>query len=1099
MEFIGRNRDIFAKDLSELGTTNILEHKIETGDARPTSQNYYRHAPPIKKEIERQTEEMLKHGIIESSTSPWTSPVVMVKKRSGEYRFAIDYRRLNRVTKPMSFPMPRLDDIFDTVGSSSAKIFTTLDLASGFWQIPLDPETKHKTSFITHQGIFQFRKLPFGLMNSPMTFQLAMTQALRGMNWKFALIYVDDILIFSQNFEEHLIHLDQIFQRLREANLKLKPSKCKFATKKVIYLGHVLSKDGVQVDSSKIEAVASFPTPKCQKDVRSFLGLCNYYRKFVKGFANIASPLNTLLKKNAKFIWSNECQIAFETLKQKLTSAPILAYPDMNKPFILACDASGTAIGYVLGQLDDKGNERVVAYGGRSLRDAERKWCIAERECLALVTAVKEFHAYLACAHFTIYTDHFSLKYLDKIKNTNGRLGRWAIELQPYMKNICYKEGRKNGNADALSRREYDASSNNVEEEIFPKCQVCSMEYATITDTIPLEYEIPSFPVNTELIGSIARPEMNDEEYYEVEPLMHVNAVTGKDPDDIRMLQRNCPDFKPMFKYLEEGVVPDDKRRAARLVAEAQDYILCDEVLYHLYQPRSKGLPKSKRVIKQLAVPRVLRDDTLRSYHDSLLGGGHQGFERTYCIIRMKYFWPRMYSDIETYVRSCEACQSSKRDVHGKKAPLKPMPVEDVFSRLHMDILGPLTTSKEGYKYTLLIVDSFSKWPEAFPLKTQEATEIANVLYKEVFTRYGAPRTIISDRGKNFMSKLISALCEIFQVTRHHTSSYHPQTNSACERMNSVIAQSLRAYCNKNQLDWPEKLPGIMMAYRMGISTQSTQYSPYFLVFGREMSVPFDTAITPKDNFSKSAKNHLKNILQNLEEARKVASENVLRAQEKYKAQYDKTSKDTNFEPGDQVWLFCIKTPKGASRKLWRKWTGPYYITQKGPNHTFKLRKSADNSELKSLVHANRLKRYYNPSERPTNPPPGMERRERELNPEEITDELITIENDNYMQNSDLEPDSIQISQHDQLNPASFTPNSDSQNRVRKISKIITCKMYKGKQCYKVKWEGERSTTWEFADSIPGEIIQQFHIQKTNSGKARKRMNTRYDYFKQFD
>ena len=1016
----------------------------------------------------------------------------MVKKKSGEFRFAIDYRRLNRVTKPMSFPLPRLDDVFDTVGSANAKIFTTLDLASGFWQIPLDPETKHKSAFITHQGIYQFRKLPFGLMNSPMTFQLAMTQALRGMNWKYALIYVDDILIFSQNFEEHLQHLSQIFQRLREANLKLKPSKCKFATKSVIYLGHVLSKEGVHTDSSKIEAVKSFPIPKSQKEVRGFLGLCNYYRKFVKGFSIIASPLNALLRKEAKFTWSDECQTAFDSLKEALTSAPILAYPDMNKPFILSCDASGTAIGYVLGQLDDNGRERVIAYGGRALRDAERKWCIAERECLALVTAVKEYHAYLACTEFTIYTDHFSLKYLEKIKNANGRLGRWAIELQPYMKNICYKEGKKNGNADALSRRDYPECSSATEDQTFVGEEVFSVKFGTKineSESCQFEYEIPSFPMDSRSLSDSFEPDNDttNDHYSKVEPLAHVNAVTGRGPDDIRSLQRNCPDFKPMFKYLEEGEVPTDKRKAAKLVAEAQNFIISDDVLYHLYQPRSKGLPKATRVIKQLAVPKVLRDDTLRSYHDSLLGGGHQGFERSYSVIRMKYFWPRMYSDIETYVKTCEEWKKSKRDIHGKKAPLKPMPIEDVFSRLHMDILGPITTTKDGYKYILLIVDSFSKWPEAFPLKTQEATEIANVLYKEIFTRYGAPRTIISDRGKNFMSNLVSALCEIFQVTRHHTSSYHPQTNATCERMNSVIAQSLRTYCNENQMDWPMKLPGIMMAYRMGISTQSTKYSPYFLVFGREMAIPFDTAITPKNNFSATARSHLKNVLENLDESRKIATENVLKAQEKYKKQYDKTSKDSNLEAGDQVWLFCIKTPKGASRKLWRKWIGPYYITQKGPNHTFKLRKCSDNVEVKSLIHANRLKRYFDPKDRPTNPPIGMENRELALNPEEMPDELE--ENDaNEVENND---DSNQDTQVDDDNAM-----EDLDNPVQndKIIKIITCKKYQGKLCYKVKWEGRRECTWEFVETIPAELLMKFHIEKTNAGRARKRKR-KYKYF----
>lgn len=273
--------------------------------------------------------------------------MVLVKKPNNEYRFAIDYRKLNAVTQLQTFPAKRLDDVFDAVGQTKAEIFSTLDLASGYWQIALDEETNHKTAFITHDNLYQFKRIPFGLVNAPATFQMVMNMILKGLTWKHCLVYIDDIIVWSDNFDNHLKHLDLVFQRLRKANLTLKPLKCSFAKAEVTYLGHIISKDGIKVNPSKIEAVKSFPIPQNQHDVRSFLGLANYYRKFVKGYSKLALPLNRLLTKNTPFKWTTECQDAFKLLKEKLTNTPLLAYPDFRRQFILSCDASGMAIGYI--------------------------------------------------------------------------------------------------------------------------------------------------------------------------------------------------------------------------------------------------------------------------------------------------------------------------------------------------------------------------------------------------------------------------------------------------------------------------------------------------------------------------------------------------------------------------------------------------------------------------------------------------------------------------------------------------------------------------------------------------------------------------------
>ena len=449
-------QDVFAPTSKDLGRTAEVQHTIDTGNATPIKLRPYRTSPMQREEIDKQVDEMLAQNIIQPSVSPWAAPVVLVKKKDGSTRFCVDFRKLNDVTKKDSYPLPRIDDTLDSL--QGAQIFSTLDLRSGYWQIELHPSAMEKTAFITHQGLYEFTVLPFGLCNSPSTFQRLMEHILRGLNWKTCLIYIDDIIVFSTSFRDHLQHLEEVFRRLRQANVKLKPSKCSFARSQVEYLGHLVSKHGVRPNPAKITAVTEFPVPTNVKGVRSFLGLANYYRRFVKDFARIASPLNQLLRKDVRFQWDTACQTAFDTLKEALVSAPILAFPDFSIPFDLYVDASLDGIGMTLGQIQD-GREVAIAYAGRDLNSAERNYSATEREALAVVAGIKKFQSYLHGRRFTVHTDHNALKWLMQIKDPTGKLARWSLLLQQFDFTIQHRPGRTNGNADALSRCPYTTSS----------------------------------------------------------------------------------------------------------------------------------------------------------------------------------------------------------------------------------------------------------------------------------------------------------------------------------------------------------------------------------------------------------------------------------------------------------------------------------------------------------------------------------------------------------------------------------------------------------------------------------------------------------------
>ena len=405
--------------------------------------------------------EMKDNGILKESNSEWYSPVVLVRKsdtdNTGEYRFAVDYRKLNKVTKPIAYPLPRLSNMLDAIGEAHPQFFTTLDLGKAFWQVPLSESSKEKAAIITQTGIYEFQTMPFGLAGAPATFQSLMMKVLKGVAWKFALCYVDDVIIYSKTFDEHLNHISEVFDRIRQARLKLSPNKCSFAKSKLRYLGHVISKSGIEADQNKVEKVRNLVPPKDQKGVKSLLGLTNYYKKFILGYSKICAPLFVLLKKDTTFVWSEKCQNALDTLKDALTTAPILAFPDMEKPFILTCDASRSGIGYILGQLDDQGRERVIEYNGRALHAAEKNYSATELEYLAIVEGIKTFKAYLSTGRkFTIVTDHKALKTLNTMNNsTNGRIARWHMLLLGYRYEVVYRKG-ENNNADPLSRYTQD-------------------------------------------------------------------------------------------------------------------------------------------------------------------------------------------------------------------------------------------------------------------------------------------------------------------------------------------------------------------------------------------------------------------------------------------------------------------------------------------------------------------------------------------------------------------------------------------------------------------------------------------------------------------
>ena len=397
--------DVFSQGEDDLGSTPLLEHAIETHEP-PLHQPYRRQNSAVRWEEMAQVQQMLTSNVIGPSNRPWASPVVMVRKKDSSLRFCVDFSQLNAATVKDAHLLPRIYDLLDAL--HGAKWFSTLDLKNGCWQVPITEQDKAKTAFRTSSGqLFEFNQVPFGLCNAPATFSRLMDRVLAGLHWETCLFYLDDIIVFSSTWEEHLARLRQVFERIRHANLKLGADKCTFAAKEVNYLGHRVTEEGLLPDSSLLAAIREIPPPKTATEVRSFLGLAGYYRHYVKNFAAIATPLHALTRKDAVFHWSEECQTTFDRLKTLLTTSPITAFPDFCQAFRLYTDASTAGLGAILAQVQDS-KEHIICCASRALNQAEKSYPATKLECLAIVWAVAKFRPYLMAMPFEVFTDHSS-------------------------------------------------------------------------------------------------------------------------------------------------------------------------------------------------------------------------------------------------------------------------------------------------------------------------------------------------------------------------------------------------------------------------------------------------------------------------------------------------------------------------------------------------------------------------------------------------------------------------------------------------------------------------------------------------------------------
>ncbi|CAF4396540.1 unnamed protein product [Rotaria sp. Silwood2] len=965
-----------------LGRTSLVQHHIDTGNAKPIKLRPYRVSPYRKEIISNEITKMLNAGIIEPCASPYAAPITLQPKKDGSLRFCIDYRELNSITVRDVYPIPRIDDTLDQL--QNAKYFSSMDLRSGFWQIELDPVSRDKTAFISHAGFFRFRVMPFGLTNAPATFQRLMDLVLGGLKWSCALVYLDDIIVYSSSFTDHLNHLELVLQQIQQSGLTLKINKCHFCKTHLKYLGHIVSKEGIRPDPDKLRAVQEYPVPTKLKAVRTFLGLTSYYRRFIKNYATIAEPLTELTRnsESKSFQWTEACQQAFSTLRQRLIEAPIIVYPRFDQPFILQLDASDVGISAILAQkLSDDDNitrEHVIGYASRTLSAAERKYNATERECLAIIYGCNYYRPYLEGTRFTAITDHKALKWLHSTKDLNTRLARWAIQIAAYDMDIQHRPGSENGPPDALSRYPLDVMDD-VDTDSSSIISLLSSNshntnYSDLLSSIPVDlgslllldyFRQNSLPPNS-LSIPISLPSISTQSSNSLVANLYL-ADNINLYEQIRTAQWNDSSLLPLLNFLQHQIIPTTDN-LNKFYGLARLHRVIDGARYRVFRNHyptegqhfntSLSSERVLLVIPTSEIPRIME-----LAHDRATAA-HLGRRKTLFRLTSRFYWPHMRRDVTNYVRACTLCQQYKPTNQKPGGFMKPVIVSEPWHTVGIDITGPLPKTRRGNRFILVVVDYFTKWIELFPLQSIKANTIAQLFLDEVICRFGFPIRVISDNGVQFLSKIFIQLCNILGIHHQRTPLYHPQSNLS-ERINRTLKPILASFAHNDSKSWDIKLPQIAFALRTAPS-ESTDNSPAFLMFGRHPRQPLDFLLpTPDVSDTLPSMNELsayrQRLIADLLPAYTTARELLDISHEKQARNYNVHRRPLDFEPGDLVWMTSlsgIAMGKWRGSKLQPRREGPYKILTKLSSVTYELEHIISHQRL-SPIHIERLTPYY--------------------------------------------------------------------------------------------------------------------------------------------
>ena len=941
---------------------------LKAGDQNPPARKFYRLSPAEKVEVEAKVAELLEKGWIQPSHSPYGSRVLFVGKKDGGLRMCVDYRPLNDQTVKNKYPIPRIDDLLDHL--HGAQYFTSLDLQQAYHQVRLLESDIPKTAFLTHQGLYEYRVLCFGLSNAPATFQALMNSVLRPLIGKCCLVYMDDVLVYSRTPEEHLQHLRSVLQCLRENQLYCKLSKCKFGLSETKFCGHIVTRQGIKPNPVKVQVLQDWPAPDSKDALRAFLGLAQYFAKFIPAYASMTTCLQVLMRKSANWHWSDACQQAFENVKQAMLHEPCLAIPNADLPFEVVTDACSTGIGAVLLQ-----EGRPVAFTGRQLTDAETRYHTTDQELLAVIFALQQWRCYLQGAShpFLLVTDHHPNAYLKTQPNLSRRQTRWSERLQEYNFEWQYRPGKHNV-ADAVSRQP------NLPKQL--QANAVSMHFDWIRRPAALHPGLASA-----LVGHSEQ----------LSACLHAAVKVSQPQIILAALTRSAA------KQGEQGTQPTPKGtgkppksafdRPSPAVYGEHDSIrlswqpelqqaykedpMCgdplDLTLQHKHITARHGLWYKDRRIVVPHSPSIKRQ-ILTELHDSKYAG-HGGEYRTTDLVKRYFWWPQMDTDCRQFVKGCSLCQRNKAHTRRYAGLLQQhdMPTQK-WQQVSMDFIQGLPVTARGNDMIMTVVDTLSKQAHFVPCKAAMNAEGTARLYcQEIFKHHGWPRVIISDRDTRFKDDFFRALCTQLQTRQQMSSAYHHETNGQAERMNRVLEETLRHFVSDKMDDWDDLLPAAEFAINNS-HQQSIGTTPFYLCYGYHPSVPLDVGVSPHPQASEFLHGH-QSAMQaagrfhafaqqrlNADHISALVSEardHMVAARNRQKQYADSHRVDLQFEQGDNVMLKTknLNLLHWPSRKLFPLWVGPFEVAAKVNAVSYRL-VMPTHWHIHDVFHVSLLKAY---------------------------------------------------------------------------------------------------------------------------------------------
>jgi transposase InsO family protein len=904
------------------------------------------------KEVKKYLDENLGKGFIVASAAGISSPILFVRKPNGGLRFCVDYRRLNSLTKKDRYPLPLIEETLARLGH--AKIFTKLDIRQAFYRVRISEEDEDLTTFRTRFGSFKYRVMPFGLTNGPATYQHFMNDVLFDCLDKFVSAYLDDILIYSENLEEHQRHVREVLERLRKAGLQVDIEKCEFHVTETKYLGLIIGQDGIRMDPEKIRVINEWDEPKTVKQVQAFLGLCNFYRRFIRSFGSIARPLTQLTRKNVPFRFGDVERKAFEGLKAAITRAPVLAHFDRTKKLILEADSSDHVSGGVLSQIGDDGELHPVAFFSKNLSPAECNYEIYDKELLAIIRGFEAWRPELVASEqvVDVITDHRALEYFMSTKKLSRRQARWAEYISQFDFQIIYRPGRLNERADALTRRAQDRPATAADARVQHQMQTL-LKPEMLSDEVKKDLNLTP---NVATIGQRSENETNpnveqDASTHETNKNIEQDASTDKASEP----ETNEPDILEEIRRTNRtSTTLDELRKRAQDPNEP-------------YNLQNGYLFWENRLV-------VAEDDRLRTRLISHIhrqpAVGHPGRTRTLQLIRDRYYWLRLRKTVERYVRNCHDCRRAKAPTGKYQGLLKPLPIpERPWRHISVDFVGPLPMSNE-MNTVMVVIDRLTKLRHLIPCFAGNGNlnpeTTARLFLRHVWKHHGLPDSIVSDRGSVFVSYFWTNLCKMLGISQKPSTAFHPQTDGQTEAANKEAERYLRTYVDYHQQDWVEWLPLAEFAAN-AMRTESTEQSPFFLTTGQDPKMDFDVdgLQEPQSTNERLQQDQARVMATRMQAIWDFARDNITKAQARQSEAANRHRKDVVFNEGDSVWLSTknLKTDR-PSKKLDHKMIGPFKIIRAHGNaYTLDLPASM---AIHPTFHASLL------SKDPNDPLPGQ-------------------------------------------------------------------------------------------------------------------------------